>query len=110
MSSTAPWVVSALVSGGFGAGLASLITAVIQTQGKKSESRATAADLIAQAAGSLAARQGELIAKLEARVERQAAAIVALTAAIDELLPQVPLVDEEREKLHQAILAAKLAV
>lgn len=110
--STPSWgsVVPALVSGGFGAGLATVVVAVIQTLSKKSESRATAAELITDAAGTLAAQQGETILRLEARIERQATAIVALTAILDEMLPQVPLPDPDRKRLHKAVMAAKLAV
>ena len=112
MSAPSPWetVIPALVSGGFGAGLATIATALIQTLGKKSESRASAVDLITDAAGTLASRQGETIARLEARVERQAKAIVALTNTLDELLPQVPLSDPERDKLRKAMSVARLAV
>ncbi len=112
MSAQHPWetIIPALVSGGFGAGLATIVTALIQTWSKKGESRASAADLITDAAGTLAARQGETIARLEARVERQAKAIMALTSALDELLPSLPVTESERARLHKACVTAKLAV
>ena len=77
MSGQSPWdaIVPAIVSGGLGAGLAAVATALIQMWGRKAESRATAADLITDAAGALAARQGETILRLETRVARQAKAI-----------------------------------
>lgn len=98
------------MSGGFGAGIATVVVAMIQTFSKRSESRATAADLITGAAGSLAVRQGETIVRLEARIERQAQAIVALTAVLDEILPRLDITESDRRKLHKAIMAAKLAV
>lgn len=112
MSGQSPWdaIVPAIVSGGLGAGLAAIATALIQTWGRRAESRATAADLITDAAGALAARQGETILRLETRVARQARAIAALTAVLDEMLPQVPLSDPERARLRKAIMAAKMAV
>lgn len=102
-------LIPAIISGGLGAGIATVAVAVIQTWGKKSESRAHAVDLITDAAGALAARQGETIDRLEKRVDRQARAIVALTSVLDDLLPRVVLGEEERAKLHKAINAAKLA-
>lgn len=112
MSNSSSWdlVIPALVSGGFGAGLATVATALIQTWGKKGESRATAANLISDAAGALAARQSETIARLEARVDKQYTAIVALTSVIDELLPQVTLTEEQLQRLHKAVTAAKMAL
>lgn len=103
-------LIPVIISGGFGAGTATIVSAVIQTWGRKSESRANAADLIAQAAGSLASRQGETILRLEKRVDRQATAIAALTAVLDELLPQLRLSDPEQAKLRKAVSAAKLAM
>lgn len=112
MSNQSPWeqVIPALISGGFGAGLATVVTALVQTLGKKAESRANAADLITDAAGNLAARQAETIARLEARVERQAKAISALTAVLDEMLPSLPMDAPARQRLHKAVMAAKVAV
>ena len=104
-------VVPALVSGGFGAGVATIVVAGIQVWGKKSESRATAADLITDAAGSLASRQAETISRLESRIDRQARAIITLTTVLDEILPQLRgLPDLERKTLHEAISSAKLAL
>lgn len=109
---TSPWdsVIPALVSGGFGAGLATIIAAWIQAWSKKGEARASAADLITDAAGTLASRQAETISRLEARVERQAKAILMLTETLDELLPSIPISDGARARLHKAYTAAKLAV
>ena len=103
-------IVPALVSGGFGAGIAAIAVAVIQMVGKKSESRATAADLITDAAGSLAQRQAETISRLEIRIDRQGSAIIGLTAVLDELLPKLNLDAEEQKKLRGAINAAKMAL
>ena len=112
MSNNSPWeaIIPALISGGFGAGLATVVTAVVQTLGKKAESRATAAGIITDAAGNLAARQSETIARLEARVERQAKALVALTAVIDELLTDMAIDVPARKRLHKAIMDAKLSI
>lgn len=110
MSSHQDAIIPAIVSGGFGAGLATIIVAVIQAIGKKSESRANAADLITDAAGALAARQSETISRLELRIDRQATAIIALTAVLDELLPNLELDTKEKRKLATAIRAAKLAL
>lgn len=103
-------IVPALVSGGFGAGTAAIIVAIIQTIGKRSESRATAADLITDAASNLAQRQSDVIERLERRLDRQTEAIIALTTALDDLLPQLVVGDEERARLHKAIRNAKLAL
>lgn len=101
---------SALVSGGLAAAIAAISVAMIQTFGKKSESRAHAADLITDAAGSLACRQSDTIDRLEKRVDRQTRAILALTAVLDDMLPKVVLSDPERVKLQRAITAAKLSL
>lgn len=101
---------SAVVSGGLGAAAATVLAAGIQVWGKRGESRATAADLISEAAGALASRQSETIGRLEARIDRQTQAIIALTAILDELLPQIAVDDSEKTKLRAAIHAAKLAL
>jgi len=109
---TSSWdaAIPALISGGFGAGVATISVALIQTWGRKSESRANAADLITDAAGALAVRQGETIVRLESRVDRQAYAIIQLTAVLDELLPHLDLTVVERSKLAKVVNVAKLAL
>jgi len=103
-------VVPAVVSAGLGAGGATLLAAIVQVVGRKSESRASAANLITGAASSLAQQQSDTITRLEKRVDRQAKAILSLTEVLEELLPQLKLGPTEQAKLRKAVAAARMAV
>ena len=103
-------IIPALITGGFGAGIATVTVALIQTRSKRAEVRATAADLITEAASTLATRQAEHIIRLEARVERQAQALIHLTEVLDELIPQLRLEKGHREALHAAIVLARTSI
>lgn len=63
------WI-GALLTGGIGAALGSVATAVLQLLGHKAESRATAADLVTRAAGNLVDRLEKDNADLRARLAR----------------------------------------
>ena len=103
-------VVPAVVSAGLGAGGATLLAAIVQVVGRKSESRASAANLITGAASSLAQQQSDTITRLEKRVDRQAKVILSLTEVLEELLPQLRLGPTEQAKLRKAVAAARMAV
>lgn len=99
-----------ILAGGGGTVVGTLLMAVIQTLTGRGEARAHAADMITEAASNLADRQSATIERLEKRSQRQAAAIIALTAVVDELIDQIPISVSERVKLQKAVNTAKLAV
>jgi predicted metal-dependent hydrolase len=107
--------VAALITGGVGATVGGVLTAIVQSVSHKNESRAAAADLVTNAAGNLADRLDKLNTRLERQlteVEREKLqmrkAMVALTEAVEELLPMVT--DEAtRRRVQKAISAARVA-
>ena len=105
-----PTLIGTILTGGLGAALGSVITAVIQLMGHKGESRATAADLVTHAASALSEQQANTIARLEQRDERLRQAALLLTDTLDELLPQLQLPDGELVRLRKAVSSVKLAV
>lgn len=106
----------ALVTGGLGAALGSIGTALVQTVSKKGESRAAAADLVTNAAGNLADRLDKRNGALEARLSvseqqnlQMRRALIALTEAVEDLLPIIP--DEDiRRRTQKAVNTARAAV
>jgi formiminotetrahydrofolate cyclodeaminase len=98
----------ALVTGGVGAAVGGVGTALIQSVSHKGESRAAAADLVTNAAGNLADRLDKLNTRLECENAQMRKAMVALTEAVEELLPVVT--DEPtRRRVQKAISAARVA-
>jgi hypothetical protein len=92
MSIAASTIASLLLSGGAGAGIVALVTPIIQHIGHRSESRAHAADLIAEAAGNISDRQDKIIERLDLQILAMRTAIIALTDEVDRVLPEFPLV------------------
>jgi seryl-tRNA synthetase len=100
--------ITALITGGVGAAVGGVGTALIQSVSHKNESRAAAADLVTNAAGNLADRLDKLNTRLECENSQMRKAMVALTEAVEELLPVVT--DETtRRKVQKAITAARVA-
>lgn len=96
-------LLSTLVTGGLGATLGSVLTAVLQVVSKRGESRANAADLVTKAASSIMDRLDR-----ENKALRQA--VLLLTDVLDEALPQLQAPEEMLAKLKAAKLAAQMAV
>lgn len=102
-------IVAIITGGGIGAGVATIATAVIQSRSGKSEARAHAADMLAEASGTLSAHYVSEIARLNERVSAMRSAIDELTTTVDELLddPQLPMTTGQTRKLRRANQAAK---
>ncbi len=107
MSDSGNFIV-ALVTGGLGAALGSIGTALIQTVSKKGEARAVAAERVTSAAGNLADRLDRLNTKLEQENVQMRKALVSLCEAVEDILD---VVEEEstREKVQKAINNARIA-
>lgn len=105
----------ALITGGLGAALGSIGTALIQSLSSRGEARAVAADRVTNAAGNLADRLdkmnsnlGDRLAKSEQQNIQMRQAMVSLTEAVEDLLPVVPN-DDVRRKVQKAINDARVA-
>jgi uncharacterized protein HemX len=101
-------LVAALITGGLGAAVGGIGTAVVQASSHKNESRATAADLVSNAAGNLADRLDKLNTRLETENRQMRKAMVSLTEAIEEMLPAVTD-DSTRRRVQKAINNARVA-
>ena len=96
-------VAGALLSGGLGATIGSVVTAVLQIQSKKGESRANAAKVITDAAGTM-------VERLTHDNERMRIAILLLTDVLDEIIDDMPADTVAKERLRKANRLAKEAV
>lgn len=99
-------LVSILVTGGMGATIGSIVTAVIQVVSKRGESRATAADLVTGAAE-------RTIIRLERENRHMREAIVLLTEVNDETLLELRRMGADEallKKLSRTNRAAKMAL
>ena len=85
MASAGDNVIAIITGGGIGAGVATIATAVIQARSGKAEARAHAADLLAEASGTLSAHYVAEIARLVEKAAAIRTAVDALTEFIDEL-------------------------
>lgn len=103
-------VLAALAYAGAGAGIGSIGAAIITSRSGKSESRAHAADLIANAAGTLADRLDKMNTTLEAENRQLRHAVTCLTAAIDEMVPMLSGPPDVIARIKKATNAAKLAI
>ena len=101
---------STLVSGGLGAGLGVIGTALVQLFGGKAESRAKAADIITDAAGGLASTAAKMVIRLDKDNAQLRQAVLLLTDVLDEVIPQLDAPPEILDKLQQAKHAAQQAV
>lgn len=82
-------LIPALLTGGIGAALGGIGTALIQSISGKGISRAEAADRVTNAAGNLADRLDKEIARRDKEIAHMRKALSALSAAIEDLLPMV---------------------
>jgi len=107
MSESGNFIV-ALITGGLGAALGSIGTAIVQTVSKKGEARAIAAERVTSAAGNLADRLDRLNTKLEKENIQMRKALVSLCEAVEDILDVVnePAV---KEKVQEAINSARIA-
>lgn len=79
-------LVAIITGGGIGAGIATIVTAAIQARSGKSESRAHAADMLAEASGTLSTHYVTEIARLVESTTAMRVAINDLSAMVDEVL------------------------
>jgi hypothetical protein len=94
-------VLNALITGGLGATIGTIITAGIQIFSKRGESRATAADLVSKAAGTI-------VARLDAENRELREALLLLIEVLDEVTPELAeLRPDISVKLHAARRAAE---
>ena len=96
-------IIGTLVTGGLGATIGGLLTAVLQVMSRRVESRATAADLVTKAAGTL-------VDRLDRENKALREAVLLLTDVLDEVLPQLEAPPDVVAKLRAAKLAAQRAV
>lgn len=107
-------ILPAIITGGLGAALGSMGTAAIQSMSSRGESRAIAADRVTNAAGNLADRLDRMNSNLEARLEKSEdqnrqmrQALMALTEAVEDLIPIVP--DTVGTKVQAALNKARIS-
>jgi hypothetical protein len=103
-------IVTTLVTGGAGVSLGAIGTAVVQAVSGKNQSRAQAADLVADAAGNLADRLSKLNEKLDGENRQMRNAILLLTDQVDVILPLVNAPPTTIASLKRVNNAAKMAV
>lgn len=96
-------LVTALTSGGLGAALGGVVTAILQITSKRGESHAVAADLVTKAAGALADR-------LSTENHQLREAVLLLTDVLDEVLPVIDAEPAVIDKLRRAKIAAQRAI
>lgn len=106
---TAGELLAALAYAGVGAGLGSIGAAAITSRSGKGESRAHAADLITNAAGSLADRLDRMNAHLEVENLQMRKAIAALTDVMEGMIPMLPP-GPMQTKARAAIKTARAAI
>ena len=102
MSNETP-LITTILTGGLGATIGSVITAVVQVLSHRGESRATAADLVTKAAGTL-------VDRLDRENKQLREAVLLLTDVLDEVLPQLQAPADVVAKLKAAKLAAQRSV
>lgn len=96
------WVDS-LITGGVGAALGGIITAIVQVISTHGESRANAAAIVTKAAGSM-------VERLDQENKQLREAVLLLTDVLDEIIPVIQAPPEALEKLKEAKKAAQRAV
>lgn len=101
-------LIPALLTGGLGAAIGGIGTAVVQSISGRGQSRAEAADRVTNAAGNLADRLDKEIARRDAEIERMRKALVLLAEAVEDLLPTVQS-EAIRIKTQKAIREARIA-
>lgn len=103
-----------LITGGLGAALGSVGTAMIQSISSRGESRAIAADRVTNAAGNLADRLDKMNSTLESRLAKSEdenrqmrQALMALTEAVEDLLPVIP--PDIHDRVQAALKKARIS-
>lgn len=96
-------ILSTILSGGMGAALGSIATAVLQINSKKGEARANAAKIITDAAT-------EMLDRLNEENKRMRVAILLLTDVIDEIIDDLPADHNAKRRLREANNLAKQSV
>lgn len=99
-----------LITGGLGVTLGSIGAAIIQAITRRSENRAHAADMVADAAGNLADRLSKLNDKLDGENRQMRNAILLLTDVVDQIIPLVSAPPHTIASLKKANNAAKMAI
>ena len=102
-------LVAILTGGGIGAGVATIATALIQARSGKHESRANAADMLAEASGTLSTHYVAEIARLVENATVMRGAIGELTDVVDEVLAAKAMTEDQKRRLRKANQAAKSA-
>ena len=101
---------SYLVTGGVGVTIGTIGAALIQAFTSRSEGRAHAADMVADAAGNLTDRLTRLNDRLDDENKQMRRAIILLTDVVDQIIPLVGAPPETIAQLKKANNSAKLAV
>ena len=96
-------ILSTLAAGGLGATIGGIATAIIQVMSHRNESKATAADLITKAAGTL-------VERFDAENKALRKAVLLLIEVLDEVTPVLDGAPDVAHKLHAAKIAAQRAV
>lgn len=96
------WVDS-LITGGVGAAIGGIVTAIVQVLSTHGESRANAAAIVTKAAGSM-------VDRLDQENKQLREAVLLLTDVLDEIIPVIQAPPEALEKLKEAKKAAQRAV
>ena len=102
-------MMAALITGGLGATIGTVLTAVIQLVSKRGESRAVAADRVTNAAGNLADRLYKINTDLEQENLHMREAMIALAEGVEELLPLAEDDEAAQMKIRAAIREARIA-
>ena len=101
-------LIPALLTGGLGAAIGGVGTAVVQTVSSRGISRAEAADRVTNAAGNLADRLDKDIARQDAEIARMREALALLTEAVEDLLAEPG--EAAKKKARQAVMKARIAL
>jgi len=96
-------VLSTVVTGGLGATVGGILTALIQAASSRATSKATAADLVTKAAGNL-------VERVEEENRQLRTALLLLLDVIDDVSPQLHATPEVVAKLHAARRAAERTI
>lgn len=101
-------LIPALLTGGLGAAIGGIGTAVVQSISGKGVSKAEAADRVTTAAGNLADRLDKSIARQDEEIARLRTALALLTEAVEDLMTAPN--DSARKKARVAIIEARKAL
>lgn len=96
------WIDS-LITGGVGAAIGGVVTAIIQVMSGRDQSRANAAEIVTKAAGNM-------VDRLDKENKQLREAVLLLTDVLDQVLPQLKAPPDAIAKLKAAKLAAQRAV